>query len=237
MRKLTEYCVSLLGSVAILLMIPAIAAAQQAGQQPGGGLTITHVGVNFSDDTILITGENFDFGPGPLQVILDTLGDISADCTLNTPEEIECDLSGGGLPSDGDHLLIVANGVGQSQGDEYDLTIVRTVFTDGGLVYTNRDTKGDASGGEALANNKFQDVACDAGDILLSGGVQLGGSDAGGNTAATIQQLANNLTILENRPLGGATKWRGRAHETPVNGIGSRTGWQITTWAVCLDTN
>ena len=41
--------------------------------------------VNFGDDIIVITGENFDFGPGPLEVSLGDVdnpaaGDITADC-------------------------------------------------------------------------------------------------------------------------------------------------------------
>ena len=50
-------------------------AAQPGGSasQPGHHLEITEVLVDFAEDAIVITGENFDFGPGPLEVLL---GDI-----------------------------------------------------------------------------------------------------------------------------------------------------------------
>lgn len=93
-------------------------------------------------------------------------------------------------------------------------------------VYTKRE-----SNGSNTTNNKLQDAECDAGDQAIAGGVQLGSNlDTANN-----QDLADKVTILENRPLGGVSKWRGRAHETPVNGLGPLT-WTLTTWVVCLDT-
>jgi len=76
--------------------------------------------------TITITGTDLDFGPGPLLVTLGEVGDITAYCLSPLPTDtyIVCDLSGsGGLPPAGDYLLTVSQGTGQSQGDEYDLTI------------------------------------------------------------------------------------------------------------------
>ncbi len=236
-----KFCISLLVSIVTLaMMVPGIAGVQPVGQQPGGGLVITGVDVDFINDTLCITGEDFDFGPGPLIVSLDSIGDITGYCTLADSQTIDCDFSSNaGLPADGDYLLIVANGAGQSQSDEFDLGIERTFFNvaPGDLVYTVRATKGTESGGSAVANNKFVDVTCNAGDILISGGIQLGGSGAGGNTPAGNQDIADHITILENRPLGGVSAWRVRAHETPVNGLGSRVGWKITAWGVCIDTN
>ncbi len=108
----------------------AVLAAPAEGQQPGGHLKISEVFVDFGVETILITGEDFDFGPGPLIVTLGdagNVGDISAICAddlVSVPQTITCDFSAdGGLPVDGDYLLTVATGAGQSQSDEYDLTI------------------------------------------------------------------------------------------------------------------
>jgi hypothetical protein len=122
----------LFGAIAILsasLFGLGALAADSVGQKPGGHLKITEVAVDFLSDTMVITGESFDFGE-PLQVMLGdagNVGDISDFCTADfaaEPQTILCDLSlAGGLPSDGDYLLTVATGSGQSQSDQYDLTI------------------------------------------------------------------------------------------------------------------
>lgn len=108
-----------LGASAILAVSSAgpLALAESGSNLPGGHVNITEVWVDIDGDVINIIGESFDFG-GPLQV---TLGgdDISADCTMLDATTIECD----GVPADGDYLLVVSTGTGQSQNDEYDLTI------------------------------------------------------------------------------------------------------------------
>ncbi len=120
-RVSTRLNVFLLALV-ILLSSPALAAGQRpGGQQPGGHLRIDEVFVNFAWNTITIFGEDFDFG-GVLEVTLG-LGDITDLCTPFPTTTIMCDFSGPGLPLPGDYLLTVATGVGQSQSDEYDLTI------------------------------------------------------------------------------------------------------------------
>jgi cysteine-rich repeat protein len=99
--------------------------------QPGFHLEIYEVFVDFDSSLIVITGQDFDFGPGPLQVALGDLdnpaaGDISSLCVADlstVPQTIECDLSVRGLPPDGDYLLSVSTGTGQSMSAEYDLTI------------------------------------------------------------------------------------------------------------------
>ena len=88
-----------------------------------GHLTISEVSVDYGTSSMLIIGLNLDFGPDPLEVILgDT--DISSDCALDLPltdpQSISCnDLD---LPVATDLLLLVSNGIGASQTDEYDLT-------------------------------------------------------------------------------------------------------------------
>jgi hypothetical protein len=99
-------------------------------------------------------------------------------------------------------------------------------------INTRTESKGNANAGEAVANNKAVDAACDAGDILLSCGILVDGSTGNGSvTAAPLQQIADHLTIVENRMLGGASKCRARAVEAPVNGPGGHTGWQIRSTA------
>ncbi len=105
-------------------------AARPGPAPPGDHLDITEVLVDFGTDTITITGEHLDHGPGPLVVTLgdaNNIGDITDDCTpdfASDPQTIVCDLSSSsGLPPDGDYQLTVSRGAGQSQNDAYDLTI------------------------------------------------------------------------------------------------------------------
>ena len=110
----------------LMAMILISSGPLSAKKKPGGHLRITEVFVDFTNETIKITGDDFDFGSGPLTVELGELGDIFDQCVVSfspLPHFISCDFSTGGLPPDGDYLLTVANGTGQSQSDQYDLTI------------------------------------------------------------------------------------------------------------------
>jgi hypothetical protein len=101
-----------------LLSSPGIAAKNGAG--PGGHLRITEVFVLQGDpDTILIGGEDFDFGGGALVVTIGGIGELVIVSETATDIEVEIPE----LPA-GDYLLSVFRQGGQSQGDEYDLTIV-----------------------------------------------------------------------------------------------------------------
>ena len=94
--------------------------------------------MNFNNETITIVVEDLDFGPGPLVVRLGDesgFGDITSGCVddlISNPQTLTCDFSaaglGTGLPPDGDYLVNVATGDGQSQSDEYDLTIAEVVL-------------------------------------------------------------------------------------------------------------
>lgn len=92
-----------------------------AAQPPGGHLNVMQVLVDDPNDptSITIFGEDLDFGSGPLVV---TLGEyVDPPAIIGTPSDTEIVAE---LPTnidDGDYLLTVANGDGQSQGDEYDL--------------------------------------------------------------------------------------------------------------------
>lgn len=68
--------------------------------------------------SIVIVGEDFGFG-SPLDVTLGDFGSLSIVTATDT--EIEATLPSGILA--GDYLLTVSTGNGQSQNDEYDLTI------------------------------------------------------------------------------------------------------------------
>lgn len=117
---------TLTGGILLLFMLisgqPAL-EAKSDGQPLGGHLTITEVQVDCEDGTITIFGVDFDFGPGPLEVTLgDFIGPLSIvgtptanEIIVNAPYNL-CD-------QPRDYLLTVSTGKGQSQGDEYDLTI------------------------------------------------------------------------------------------------------------------
>ena len=57
---------------------------------------------------------------GGRRVTLGEIGDVTALCTADftPPQTIACDFSGVGMPPDGDYLLTVATGNGQSKSDE-----------------------------------------------------------------------------------------------------------------------
>jgi hypothetical protein len=108
---------------AAVLLLASSAALMAAPAEKEGHLIITEVSVDYGTSSMVIIGYDLDFGDGPLAVILgDT--DITADCALDDPEAdpqtITCvDLV---LPVAADLLLVVSNGNGAPQIDEYDLT-------------------------------------------------------------------------------------------------------------------
>ena len=118
---------SVIASLALCILMAFVGVSVEAQVGPGGPpqtaqLKIDEVFVDFSTETMTIRGQNFDVG---FNVTLGTLGDISSLCVANltvSPQTIVCNFSTG-LPADGDYLLRVITGTGQSQNDEYDLTI------------------------------------------------------------------------------------------------------------------
>jgi hypothetical protein len=108
---------------ATVLLLANSAALMAAPAEKEGHLIITEVSVDYETSSMVIIGYDLDFGDGPLAVILgDT--DISADCALDLPltepQTISCDSLV--LPVAADLLLVVSNGDGAPQIDEYDLT-------------------------------------------------------------------------------------------------------------------
>ena len=100
-------------------------AAPQNPSPPGNHLNITEVLVNAGPpNTITIIGEDFDFG-GPLEVRMDAFGLLNILSATPTMIVVDCPLDENNFPTclDGDFLITVSTGNGQSQNDEYDLTI------------------------------------------------------------------------------------------------------------------
>ena len=87
-----------------------------------GGPSQNHRGRGLygAPDTLLIRGENLDFGGGPLEVTFGNFGPLTIVSDSPTDIEVECPNE---LCEDGDYLVTVARGAGQSKSDEYDLTI------------------------------------------------------------------------------------------------------------------
>ena len=109
----------LLGAVSAAVFA-LLLAGQVLAAGPGGHLTITEVFLDQPvDGQTTIKGEDLDFG----KLLTVTLGDIGALTVVSeTPMEIIVDMPAVLTP--GDYLLTVSRGNGQSQNDEYDLTIV-----------------------------------------------------------------------------------------------------------------
>lgn len=92
---------------------------------PGQGLSITEVLVEFGpSDTLTIVGESFDTN-GTLEVTFGEFGPLNIVSVTPTQIIAECPPDENAIPTcvEGDYLLTVSTGVGQSKNDEYDLTI------------------------------------------------------------------------------------------------------------------
>ena len=102
--------------VALALLIAFAGAAQalppKGGNGPGAHLKIEEVFVDFINGVLEISGQDLDFGPGPLEV---TLAGNPLTVTSEGPNMIVATLPS---VSDGDYLLVVSNGNGESQNDE-----------------------------------------------------------------------------------------------------------------------
>ena len=110
------------------LALSLLLGGQAFATGPGNHLIITEVFIDQPQaDQLTIKGEDLDFG----NLLTVTLGDFGAlSVVSDTSMEIIVE-----LPEDispGDYLLTVSRGNGQSQNDEYDLTIVGEVPDAGG---------------------------------------------------------------------------------------------------------
>ena len=112
----------ILGASVLLIVCFSLAMAAKPAP-PGGHLNVIQVLVDDPNDptSITIVGEDLLFGGGPPTITLGEYVDelvivgtaTDTEITAELPENIDA----------GDYLLTVSNGNGQSQNDEYDLTI------------------------------------------------------------------------------------------------------------------
>lgn len=125
MKDITSIVVKGCLTTALAMMTQSELAMAQSGGHHGShgdhnSLKITEVHVDDQLGTLTINGHDLNFGSKPLRVTLGNsapLTIISADATTivaNCPT-IPC--------AEGDYLLAVSKGKGDSQRDEYDLTI------------------------------------------------------------------------------------------------------------------
>lgn len=99
----------------------AVAQRKDLGSPPGGHLNITQISVDESSASLLITGQGFSFGPAAPSVTLGELGPLTVTSFDDT--SIVASFAPALLSLPGDYLVTVSTGNGQSQSDEYDLTI------------------------------------------------------------------------------------------------------------------
>ena len=197
-------------------------AALAAPKPPGQHLNVTEVTADIGAGTLTITGEDFNVGPGPLDVALGEFGSLAI--TFSGATLIDA-LLPVGIPA-GDYLLTVSTGNGQSQSDEYDLTI--------GAVGPEGPTGPPGVSGYQVVTNTSADntvayktvsVACPAGKVLLGGGAGifwgLGGGVVNPNTTL-VPKLVSSFRF------GGANTWLAEAQ-----GIGVSSAWRLEVQAFC----
>ena len=141
---------SLISGLLLLAVVCAPVALAKGKPDPGGpGLQLSILAVyltdpfaidNVEDEEIEIIGLEFDPGDDPLVVTLGPF-DLSETCNLTLGESVEefdhilCDLPQGGIGVAGDYVLVVSHGLGQSEGDEYDLTIAEPPVPEGTIAF------------------------------------------------------------------------------------------------------
>ena len=114
MRNINLLTIAALGFLTISLFIstqPAMAKPQ---------VTINEISVDFDNQTITITGENFDIGPDPASVSLGGVGNLNI--VSNSGSTIVVDFPPGGIP-EGSYMLTVSSGPGKRKNAQELVTI------------------------------------------------------------------------------------------------------------------
>lgn len=124
-NNLGEQVMDTIKALLVCVLLIFVVSPSMAAKPPGGHLNVEQVIVTVEDDgsgpvtRLIIVGEDLDFGPGPISVSLGGIGDLNVDDANDTVIQASVPTE---IPA-GDYLLTVGNGNGQSQNDEYDLTI------------------------------------------------------------------------------------------------------------------
>ncbi len=191
---------ALLGGVLLVSMSiggRSVLAAPPGPGPPGGHLNITEVFVDApADGQIDIRGENFLFA-GTLDVTLGDFGSLTIPVAA-TNTQIIANLPGG-IPA-GDYLLTVSTGTGQTQNDEYDLTIGGATT---GTGYEQVTASTGNPGGLGSGSSFGVTVPCSAGNQVLGGGIRLTGQ----------VNILETLRVFSSQPdpTNPLTAWRAEA--------------------------
>ena len=201
----------------------SVLAAKPQPTPPGHHLNITEVQVDLTEafESLTILGKHFDFGPGPLVVTLaGTQLTIDQGLTDVTQGRIVTHLPAL-FTQPGDYLLVVSTGNGQSQNDEYDLTIGAVgpqgpegeVGQDGAAGQDGADGKDGTNGTDGTSCTITGTVVSCTDDTSTD--VQGPPGPAGGLTDAVCSDgevvgRAVGLPDVEDRPVGGVAADVGR---------------------------
>ncbi len=195
-------------SVLLVFLFPQAFAAP-----PGGHLNIEEVAVTVGtpNTTLMINGSDFDFG-GPLEVTLAGVPALTVNLTSSTT--ITATVLTASYPA-GDYLLTVSTGNGQSQNDEYDLTI-------GGVGLPGVDGADGADGAPGLPGADGADGAgtvesvatgsgLTGGPITTTGTISIADAGVTGTHIATGTvtniDLANTTRFVEVATASGALRF------------------------------
>jgi len=162
-----------------------VVAVKPSPTPPVRHLHITEVFVDLEADTLTIQGEHLDFG-GTLKV---TLGELGALLIIGVPTETEIIA---GLPQNipaGDYLLTVSRGNGQSQQDEYGLTISGSTAGAGGCP-ADQVVQGINANGtfNCVPDMHVKGTFCPAGQVAT-------GYDANGNIQCAVDQDTDTRAV------------------------------------------
>ncbi|MCH7950694.1 MAG: hypothetical protein IH875_09505 [Candidatus Dadabacteria bacterium] len=105
-------------SISAVFILSILIASHALAAQPQ--VTINGVMVDFDNQTISISGENFDIRPNPTTVSLSGFGNLNI--VSNTGDMLVVDFPAGGIP-EGDYTLAVSSGPGARKNDEVPLTV------------------------------------------------------------------------------------------------------------------
>ncbi len=180
-------------SIGAFFILSILIASHSFAAQPE--VTITEVFVNFDNETISFSGENFNLGPNPTTVSLGGFGNLNI--TTNTPTLLVADFPNGGLPA-GDYLLQVSSGPGPRKNAQQSITI--GAQGPPGDMGDPGDPGDQGPQGPQGGQGPQGDPASDTNaSTECTGDETLNGDGNCVDLMSLIQQLENTVAILQNQ--------------------------------------